>query len=180
MDPAGITRALASNPQTIRLPSHAHEQARALARATQQLATAFGRTPTREERADALGVSVKQVEDIERADQGPASLSAAIGEGDSDLEDFVADSVDVADAAEHAVLADAIRQLLDHLSPREQKVLRWRFGLDGEGPRTLDEIAEEFGISHERVRQLEKQALQKLRPLAEYRLAEYAHNGTHD
>ena len=174
-----ITRALASQSRLIRLPSHAHDQARVLARTTQHLATALGRAPTREERADALGVSITQVEAIDRADQGPASLSAVIGDGDSDLEEFIADSADVAETAERALLDDAVHQLLDHLSPREQKVLRLRFGLGAEPPRTLDEIAHEFGISHERVRQLEQGALRKLRPIAQYRLGEYALNGRH-
>lgn len=174
-----ITRGLASHSRLIRLPSHAHEQARVLARTTQHLTTTLGRAPTREERAEALGVSAQQVEDLERADQGPASLSAAVGDGDSDLEDFIADGADVADAAERALLSDAIRQLLDHLSPREQRILRLRFGLGGEAPRTLEEVAAEFGISHERVRQLERQALRKLRPIALYRLGEYALNGRH-
>jgi RNA polymerase primary sigma factor len=174
-----ITRALASQSRTIRLPSHAHEQARVLARTTQQLAATFGRAPTREERADALGVSITQVEAIDRADQGPVSFSAPIGEGDSDLGTFIADESDVADTAERALLGEAVRQLLDHLSPREQKVLRLRFGLGGGEPRTLEDVAREFGISQERVRQLERRALGKLRPLALYRLGEYAHDGPH-
>ena len=173
-----ITRALASHSRLIRLPSHAHEQARVLARTTQHLTATFGRAPTREERADALGISVAQVDAIERADRRPTSLSAAVGDGDFDLQEFVSDSVDVAEIAERALLREAVRQMLDHLSPREQKVLRLRFGL-GEQPRTLEDVAEEFGISHERVRQLERQSLRKLRPIALYRLGEYALNGRH-
>jgi RNA polymerase primary sigma factor len=169
-----ITRALASQTRTIRIPSRVHEQVRVLARTTQRLTIALGRMPTREELAEALGVAVARIDAIQRADQGTASLSASVGDNDVDLEDVVADPADVSDAAERALLGYAIRQLLDHLPPREQKVLRLRFGLGGEPPRTLEDIADQFGISHERVRQLERRALQKLRPIAQFRLGEYA------
>jgi len=167
-----IARAQAAQARTIRFPLHIHAQARALARATQQLSALLGRIPTRTERAQALGLAVAQIVAIDRADRGTVSFSTTVGDGDTDLGDCVADSLDLTEIVEHRLLADAVDRLLASLSPREQHVLRLRFGLRGRAPHTIEDIATHLGLTHERIRQVERRAIRKLRPFA-------AHQGLH-
>ena len=161
-----IGRGLTSQSRTIRIPSHLVELLGKARRAERSLVQELGRDPTDEEVAKAVGVDVDRLVELKRQAQNPSSLDAPVGEdagaslGDL-LEDEDADApLDVASAA---LLADDLREALDGLKEREQMILRWRFGLDGSPPRTLESIAGDLDLTRERVRQLEVRALAKLR-----------------
>ncbi|MGC4845967.1 RNA polymerase sigma factor SigB [Micromonospora sp. DT15] len=174
-----ITRAMADQARTIRIPVHMVEQVNRMVRARRELAVTLGREPTVAEVARALEVPELQVIELISYDREPVSLDQAVGDdGESALGDFVA-SVDPrtepGDAAAQGELRNEVSIVLSTLSQREQAVIRLRFGLDDGRQRTLDEVGREFGLSRERIRQIEKVTLLKLRaPERAQRLEAYA------
>ncbi|WP_434090276.1 RNA polymerase sigma factor SigB [Micromonospora avicenniae] len=174
-----ITRAMADQARTIRIPVHMVEQVNRMVRARRELSVTLGREPTVAEVARALDVPEFQVIELISYDREPVSLDQAVGEdGESALGDFVA-AVDPreqpGDAAANGELRNEVRIVLATLSQREQAVIRLRFGLDDGRQRTLDEVGREFGLSRERIRQIEKVTLLKLRaPERAQRLEAYA------
>ncbi|MEU1361348.1 RNA polymerase sigma factor SigB [Micromonospora zamorensis] len=174
-----ITRAMADQARTIRIPVHMVEQVNRMVRARRELAVTLGREPTVAEVARALEIPEIQVIELISYDREPVSLDQAVGDdGESALGDFVA-SVDPrtepGDAAAQGELRNEVSIVLATLSQREQAVIRLRFGLDDGRQRTLDEVGREFGLSRERIRQIEKVTLLKLRaPERAQRLESYA------
>ena len=160
-----ITRAIADQARTIRIPVHMVETINRMRQATNQLVYQNGHEPTPEELAKAMDMSVERVREIQRMAQEPASLESPVGEEeDSSLGDFVADENAEAPgkAADRAMVAQQINLALKSLTPREEKVIRLRFGLDDGRPRTLEEVGRDFGVTRERVRQIEAEAICKL------------------
>jgi RNA polymerase sigma factor (sigma-70 family) len=174
-----ITRAMADQARTIRIPVHMVEQVNRMVRARRDLATTLGREPTVAEVAAALDVPEFQVLELISYDREPVSLDQAVGEdGESALGDFVVGH-DARDEPDDEVgrreLRHEVEIVLATLSQREQAVIRLRFGLDDGRQRTLDEVGREFGLSRERIRQIEKVTLLKLRqPSRVQRLQAYA------
>ncbi|MBT9175857.1 MAG: RNA polymerase sigma factor SigA [Firmicutes bacterium] len=161
-----ITRAIADQARTIRIPVHMVETINKLIRITRQLLQELGREPTPEEVAQEMNVPVERVHEIHKIAQEPVSLETPIGEEeDSHLGDFIPDedALAPADAAAFALLREQLDEVLSTLTTREQKVLRLRFGLEDGRPRTLEEVGQEFGVTRERIRQIEAKALRKLR-----------------
>ena len=160
-----ITRAIADQARTIRIPVHMVETINRMRQATNMLVYQNGHEPTPEELAKAMDMSVERVREIQRMAQEPASLESPVGEEeDSSLGDFVADETAEAPgkAADRAMIAQQINLALQSLTPREAKVIRLRFGLDDGRPRTLEEVGKDFGVTRERVRQIEAKAIRKL------------------
>lgn len=161
-----ITRAIADQARTIRIPVHMVETINKLVRVQRQLVQELGRDPTPEEIGKEMDLDVERVREIMKIAQEPVSLETPIGEEeDSHLGDFIPDE-DVlapADAATFTMLREQLIDVLDTLTPREQKVLRLRFGLDDGRARTLEEVGKEFEVTRERIRQIEAKALRKLR-----------------
>ncbi|MBY8871156.1 RNA polymerase sigma factor SigB [Micromonospora sp. PLK6-60] len=170
-----ITRAMADQARTIRIPVHMVEQVNRMVRARRDLAVTLGREPTVAEVAKAMEVPEFQVIELISYDREPVSLDQAVGEdGESALGDFVA-AADPRQEAGDGELRNEVRIVLATLSQREQAVIRLRFGLDDGRQRTLDEVGKEFGLSRERIRQIEKGTLLKLRaPEHAQRLEAYA------
>jgi RNA polymerase primary sigma factor len=160
-----ITRAIADQARTIRIPVHMVETINKMARVQRQLHQDLGREPTPAEVATEMGMPADRVAEIQRIAQEPVSLQAPIGEEDSDLGDFIedADAVVPIEAAAFMMLQDQLEQVLDTLSPREQRVIQLRFGLIDGHPRTLEEVGRDFGVTRERIRQIESKTLIKLR-----------------
>ena len=161
-----ITRAIADQARTIRIPVHMVETINRLVRTQRQLVQKLGREATPEELAKELEMPVDRVRDIMKISQDPVSLETPIGEEeDSHLGDFIQDDhVEVpADAATYRLLHEQLMEVLSTLTEREQKVLRLRFGLDDGRPRTLEEVGRQFNVTRERIRQIEAKALRKLR-----------------
>lgn len=161
-----ITRAIADQARTIRIPVHMVETINKLIRESRQLLQELGREPLPEEIAERMGISVERVREILKISQEPVSLETPIGEEeDSHLGDFIQDqNVPVpAEAAASNLLRDQLNEVLDTLTPREQKVLRLRFGMDDGRARTLEEVGKEFQVTRERIRQIEAKALRRLR-----------------
>lgn len=161
-----ITRAIADQARTIRIPVHMVETINKLVRVQRQLVQELGRDPTPEEIAKDMDLEVEKVRDIMKIAQEPVSLETPIGEEeDSHLGDFIPDEevLAPADAATFTMLREQLIDVLDTLTPREQKVLRLRFGLDDGRARTLEEVGKEFEVTRERIRQIEAKALRKLR-----------------
>ncbi len=161
-----ITRAIADQARTIRIPVHMVETINKLVRVQRQLVQELGRDPTPEEIGKEMDLDVERVREIMKIAQEPVSLETPIGEEeDSHLGDFIPDD-DVlapAEAATFTMLREQLIDVLDTLTPREQKVLRLRFGLDDGRARTLEEVGKEFEVTRERIRQIEAKALRKLR-----------------
>ena len=172
-----ITRAIADQARTIRIPVHMVETINRLVRVSRQLLQELGREPLPEEIAKRVDMPVDRVREIMKVSQEPVSLETPIGEEeDSHLGDFIQDDqVAVpADAATFAMLHEQLMEVLDTLTEREQKVLRLRFGLDDGRPRTLEEVGREFKVTRERIRQIEAKALRKLRhPSRSKKLKDY-------
>lgn len=172
-----ITRAIADQARTIRIPVHMVETINKLVRVSRQLLQDLGREPTPEEIAQTMGITTERVREIIKIAQEPVSLETPIGEEeDSHLGDFIQDeNVPVpADAAAFSLLQDQLQEVLNTLTPREQKVLRLRFGLDDGRARTLEEVGKEFNVTRERIRQIEAKALRKLRhPSRSKKLKDY-------
>ncbi|MEU4368417.1 RNA polymerase sigma factor SigB [Micromonospora chersina] len=174
-----ITRAMADQARTIRIPVHMVEQVNRMVRVRRELSVTLGREPTVAEVATALEIPEYQVIELISYDREPVSLDQTVGEdGESALGDFVAavdPNAEPGDAAGDGELRNEVRIVLATLSQREQAVIRLRFGLDDGRQRTLDEVGREFGLSRERIRQIEKVTLLKLRaPERANRLEAYA------
>jgi RNA polymerase sigma factor (sigma-70 family) len=162
----GISRGISDSGRTIRLPVQAGDQAFALRQLRDELQAALGRQPTTAELTTALGWSEGQVEAVQRFSREPASLSLTLDEdGDLELGDIIADSTatDPAEAATTACLPEEIARLLALLTDRERQILRLRFGLDRGEPQTLEQVAQQFQVTRERIRQIEARAMSKLR-----------------
>jgi RNA polymerase primary sigma factor len=160
-----ITRAIADQARTIRIPVHMVETINKMARVQRQLHQDLGREASSAEIAAEMGLSQARVAEIQRIAQEPVSLQAPIGEEDSNLGDFIedADAVVPMEAAAFIMLQDQLEQILHNLTPREQKIIQLRFGLMDGHPRTLEEVGREFGVTRERIRQIESKTLSKLR-----------------
>ncbi|HEY8495948.1 MAG TPA: RNA polymerase sigma factor RpoD, partial [Limnochordales bacterium] len=161
-----ITRAIADQARTIRIPVHMVETINKLIRVSRQLLQELGREPTPAEIAERMGLPEDRVREILKIAQEPVSLETPIGEEeDSHLGDFIEDqeAPAPAEAASYLMLKEQLEDVLDTLTPREEKVLRLRFGLDDGRARTLEEVGQVFGVTRERIRQIEAKALRKLR-----------------
>lgn len=161
-----ITRAIADQARTIRIPVHMVETINKLIRISRKLLQELGREPTSEEIAERMGVTEERVREIQKIAQDPVSLETPIGEEeDSHLKDFIEDEGSAAptDAVSFTMLKEQLLGVLDTLTPREEKVLRLRYGLDDSRQRTLEEVGKEFNVTRERIRQIEAKALRKLR-----------------
>ena len=161
-----ITRAIADQARTIRIPVHMVETINKVIRVSRQLLQELGHDPSAEEIAAEMNMPVDKVRDILKIAQEPVSLETPIGEEeDSHLGDFIPDddAPAPADAASHTLLRETLGDVLDSLTPREEKVLRLRFGLEDGRSRTLEEVGKEFNVTRERIRQIEAKALRKLR-----------------
>ncbi|WP_456078514.1 RNA polymerase sigma factor RpoD [Mogibacterium diversum] len=172
-----ITRSIADQARTIRIPVHMVETINKLIRISRQLLQELGREPTSEEIAKEMGITVEKVREIKKISQDPVSLETPIGEEeDSHLGDFIPDD-DVpapVEAAAYSMLKEQLMEVLDTLSDREKKVLMLRFGLEDGRPRTLEEVGKEFNVTRERIRQIEAKALRKLRhPSRSKKLRDY-------
>jgi RNA polymerase primary sigma factor len=171
-----ITRAIADQARTIRIPVHMVETINKMARIQRQLHQDLGREATPEEIALEMDLTVERVAEIQRIAQEPVSLQSPIGEEDSDLGDFIedADAVVPIEAAAFVMLQKQLESVLDGLSVREQRIIHLRFGLTDGHPRTLEEVGREFGVTRERIRQIESKTLAKLRhPSRAQMLKEY-------
>lgn len=161
-----ITRAIADQARTIRIPVHMVETINKLMRISRQLMQDLGREPTPEEIADAMEIEPERVREILKISQKTTSLETPIGEdGDSYLGDFIADETQLSpyDATANRMLKEDIERVLQTLTDREAKVIRMRFGLNSSRPMTLEEVGKKFGVTRERIRQIEAKALRKLR-----------------
>lgn len=161
-----ITRAIADQARTIRIPVHMVETIHRVSRTSRQLLQEYGREPTIDEIAEKLGMSSEKVREIMKAAQDPVSLETPIGEeDDSHLGDFIPDdsSPTPAEAVSYQLLREQLNKVLHTLTPREEMVIKLRFGLEDGRTRTLEEVGREFNITRERIRQIEAKALRKLR-----------------
>ena len=161
-----ITRAIADQARTIRIPVHMVETINKQIRVSRTLLQEFGREPTPEEIAKYMGISEDKVREIQKIAQDPVSLETPIGEEeDSHLGEFLDDETSTApsDMVACTLLKEQLIGVLDTLTPREEKVLRLRYGIDDGRPRTLEEVGKEFNVTRERIRQIEAKALRKLR-----------------
>ncbi len=172
-----ITRAIADQARTIRIPVHMVETINKLVRVQRQLLQDFGREPTPEEIGEAMGMTADKVREIQKISQEPVSLETPIGEEeDSQLGDFIQDDNAVVpqDAASFAMMQEQLTKVLDGLADRERKVIELRYGLVDGHPRTLEEVGREFGVTRERIRQIEAKTLTKLRhPSRSSKLKDY-------
>ena len=172
-----ITRAIADQARTIRIPVHMVETINKLVRVNRQLLQELGREPRPDEIAEEMGISEEKVREIIKIAQEPVSLETPIGEEeDSHLGDFIPDDDAPApdSMAKYAMLKKQLTEVLDTLTPREEKVVRLRFGLDDGKTRTLEDVGKEFNVTRERIRQIEAKALRKLRhPSRSKRLKDY-------
>ena len=161
-----ITRAIADQARTIRIPVHMVETINKLTRVSRLLTQKYGREPSPAEIAKEMGVSEERVREIQKIAQDPVSLETPIGEEeDSHLGDFIEDETTVtpSDSVSTTMLKETLLSVLNSLTPREEKVLRLRYGVDDGRPRTLEEVGKEFNVTRERIRQIEAKALRKLR-----------------
>ncbi len=161
-----ITRAMADQARTIRIPVHMVETIHKLTRVKRQLLQELGRDPTQEEIAKAMDVSEEKVAEIQKIAQEPISIDTPVGEEeDSKMADFIEDDSvkSPVEVATQNLLREQLLGVIETLTPREQKVIRLRYGLDDSHPRTLEEVGKEFNVTRERIRQIEAKALKKLR-----------------
>ena len=161
-----ITRAIADQARTIRIPVHMVETINKAGRVSRQLLQELGREPTPEEIAEKMGVPVEKINEIQKISQDPVSLEKPIGEEeDSKMIDFIEDNDTPSPSAlsEATMLNDKLNEVLATLTPRENEVIRRRYGLDDGKPKTLEEVGREFNVTRERIRQIEAKALRKLR-----------------
>jgi len=173
-----VARALADKARTIRMPVHVVEKLNKIVRSERKLRAELGREPSSREIGGDLDLSVDEVEQIRRSAQTPVSLEKPVGdEEESEFGHFLTDETEPLpdEAAEVVLRKETLRDILASLAPRERKVLELRYGLDGQHPRTLDEVGRTFNVTRERIRQIENQSLKKLRALADaQRLREVA------
>ena len=161
-----ITRAIADQARTIRVPVHMVETINRLTRTVRTLIQKLGRDPTASEIAQAMGISENRVAEIQKIALDPISLETTIGdEEDSKISDFIEDesAQSPLEATSQTLLREQLLSVIETLTPREQKVIRMRYGLDNSHPRTLEEVGKEFNVTRERIRQIEAKALRKLR-----------------
>lgn len=161
-----ITRAIADQARTIRIPVHMVETIHRLSRVSKQLMQELGRDPSNAEIAERMGLTENRVVEIQKIAQDPVSLESPVGEEDeSRISDFVEDESikSPTDNAAQDILKTQLLQVIETLTPREQKVIRLRYGIDDSHPRTLEEVGKEFNVTRERIRQIEAKALRKLR-----------------
>jgi RNA polymerase primary sigma factor len=172
-----ITRGIADQARTIRIPVHMVETINKLTRTSRRLLQELGRDPTPDEIGYDLGITADKVREIQKVSQEPVSLETPIGEEeDSHLGDFIPDDATLApsEAASHQLLKEQVEDVLASLTGRERRVLQLRFGLDDGRSRTLEEVGREFGVTRERIRQIEAKALRKLRhPSRSKKLKDY-------
>ena len=172
-----ITRAIADQARTIRIPVHMVETINKLIRESRKLLQELGREPTSEEIAQKMDIAPEKVREIMKVSQEPVSLETPIGEEeDSHLGDFIEDAGATApqDAASHQLLKEQVEDVLASLTLRERKVLQLRFGLEDGRTRTLEEVGKEFGVTRERIRQIEAKALRSCRhPSRSRKLKDY-------
>jgi RNA polymerase primary sigma factor len=165
-----VARALADKARTIRMPVHVVEKLNKISRAERKLISELGHDPSADEIARELEIDREEVEQIRRSAQAPVSLEKPVGdEEESEFGDFLADNsaTQPDEAAETVLRKETLKRILCALAPRERRVLELRYGLDGQHPRTLDEVGRTFNVTRERVRQIENQSLKKLQALAE-------------
>jgi RNA polymerase primary sigma factor len=165
-----VARALADKSRTIRMPVHVVEKLNKIGRVERKLVGELGREPTSAEIALELDLDVDEVEQIRRSSQAPVSLEKPVGDDEeSEFGHFLADHTAAPpdEAAEMTLRKETLTRVLSVLSARERRVLELRYGLDGNHPRTLDEVGRTFNVTRERVRQIENQSLKKLQALAE-------------
>ncbi|MCQ2770487.1 MAG: RNA polymerase sigma factor RpoD, partial [Clostridia bacterium] len=161
-----ITRAIADQARTIRIPVHMVETIHKVTKTSRNLTQEFGREATDEEIGKELNMSAEKVREIMKIAQDPISLETPIGEEeDSHIGDFIEDKETLApsEAASYSLLREQLAEVLHTLTPREEEVLKLRFGLDDGRPRTLEEVGKQFNITRERIRQIEAKALRKLK-----------------
>ena len=161
-----ITRAIADQARTIRIPVHMVETINKLTRTAKQLMQTLGREPTTAEIAEKIGMTEKRVAEIQKIALDPISLESPVGEEeDSKIQDFIEDDSTKSplEATTQVMLKEQLFAVIDSLTPREQKVIRMRYGLDDGHSRTLEEVGREFNVTRERIRQIEAKALRKLR-----------------
>ena len=174
-----ITRAIADQSRQIRLPVHMVETINKLARTTKQLTQELGREPTLTELSEALGIPEEKVSEIKKLQAEPASLESPISSDESDsskLGDMIEDDTSISpyEATTRSLLRQQLLSVIDTLTPREQKVVRMRYGLDDGFPKTLEQVGQEFNVTRERIRQIEAKALRKLRnPSRSKKLRDY-------
>jgi RNA polymerase primary sigma factor len=172
-----ITRAIADQARTIRIPVHMVETINRLTRVSRELLQEKGRDPTPQEIADKMEMDVEKVQDVLKISQEPVSLETPVGaEKDSHLGDFIEDTSIITPiaATSYQFLKSHVQEILDYLTPRERRILILRFGLEDGRQRTLEEVGREFGVTRERIRQIEAKALAKLRELSKSkRLRDY-------
>jgi RNA polymerase primary sigma factor len=171
-----ITRAIADQARTIRIPVHMVETINRFNRTQRRLMQELGREPTPEEVAEVLGIDPSKAREIVKVSQEPTSLATPVGdEDDSQLGDFIADEgLKPDEQATRELLKDQLEEVLDTLSPREKRVLQLRFGLEDGKQRTLEEVGREFGVTRERIRQIEAKAVRKLKhPTRAKKLRDY-------
>jgi RNA polymerase primary sigma factor len=164
-----VARALADKARTIRMPVHVVEKLNKIVHVERDLGVRLGREPHAAEIAGALGSSIAEVDVIRGYDVAPLSLASPVGEGDAEFGDFFADELTPLpdEQAETALRKEALLKILGSLSPRARRVLELRYGLRGQGPMTLDEIGRIFGVTRERIRQIESRSLKELSGLAD-------------
>ena len=165
-----ISRSLADKARTIRMPVHIVEKLNKIGRAERKLVTGLGREPTTEEIAEVTGIEPDEVDSIKRLAQAPISLEKPVGDADqSEFGQFIADEQAESpyDRAVESLTHEALRTALENLGYRERRVLELRYGLNGEHPRTLDEVGRTFNVTRERIRQIEHHSLTKLQKLHE-------------
>ena len=172
-----ITRAIADQARTIRIPVHMYETINKLSRVTKQLVSTLGREPSTDEIAKEMGITEEKVREIQKISQDTISLDTPVGEEeDSNLGTFLQDenATNPSDSATILMLKEQLLEVLNTLTPREQKVIMLRYGIDDGHPRTLEEVGKEFNVTRERIRQIEAKALRKLRhPSRSKRLKDY-------
>ncbi len=172
-----ITRAIADQARTIRIPVHMVETINKLVRIQRQLLQELGRDPSPEEIGEKMGLTAERVREIQKISQEPVSLETPIGEEeDSQLGDFIEDDAAIVppDAASFSMLQEQLSKVLDGLAERERKVISLRFGLEDGHPHTLEEVGRQFGVTRERIRQIESKTLAKLRhPSRSSKLKDY-------
>jgi RNA polymerase primary sigma factor len=174
-----ITRALADQSRTIRIPVHMVETLNKYSQAERQLVQNLGREPLPEEIAAEMGIEVEKVYHLKKISQETVSIDASVGDDDSDdstLGDFIVDedTTKPSDSAGRQLLKEYVQEILRDLEPREQKILKMRFGLEDGVQHTLEEVGEEFGVTRERIRQIEAKALERIKEHPEvYRLRDY-------
>jgi RNA polymerase primary sigma factor len=176
-----ITRAIADQARTIRIPVHMVESINKVHRMQRQMVQELEREPTVDELAEKVDMTSTRVREILRISQDPLSLDSPVGEeDDSNLADFIEDlqAEAPADVATRHMLNDAVLEALDELTPREKEVVRLRFGLEDGQARTLEEVGKQFGVTRERIRQIEAKTLAKLRhPHRSQKLRDYLEGG---